>query len=683
MTIKGKATSLDIAHLAGVSQPTVSRALRGSPMVNAETRERILRIARELNYKVDKNASSLRLRNAGTLALLFFEDPTNDDSLINPFFHSMLGSITRACALHGQDLLVSFQQLSTDWQADYEDSNKADGIILLGYGDYHESRDRLQRLVEQGTHFVRWGAALPGQPGVSIGSDNFQGGHDITTHLLQQGCRRIAFLGHASSHYPEFQERYRGHVAALQEHGLAAEPALQHDAITTEASGQQACQALLARAEPVDAICAASDLIAIGAIRALRDAGLRVPQDVAVTGFDDIPLAASVSPALTTVQQDTKQAGQLLVERLLALIGQAAGGQPEHSGEAGGTRIVPARVSAVPANARRRDSPHDQRRMRTGAIARITRRQRPGKGVRRMLKIDSLSKTYANGVHALNNVSLDIPRGMFGLLGPNGAGKSSLMRTLSTLQEADSGTAVLSIPGEAPIDVLRDKDAVRRRLGYLPQDFGVYPKVSALDLLEHFAVLKGLTQRAQRREVVDGLLQQVNLWDARKRKLGTYSGGMRQRFGIAQALLGDPRLVIVDEPTAGLDPEERNRFLNLLAAIGENVAVILSTHIVEDVTDLCPTMAIMNKGQVLLSGRPSEAIDALQHQVWRKQVDPSELAEHEARHVVLSTRLVGGRPVIHVHSANDPGDGFAAVAPDLEDVYFQRLRLQARARAAA
>ena len=183
--------------------------------------------------------------------------------------------------------------------------------------------------------------------------------------------------------------------------------------------------------------------------------------------------------------------------------------------------------------------------------------------------------------------------------------------------------------------------------------------------------------------MVDGLLQQVNLWDARKRKLGTYSGGMRQRFGIAQALLGDPRLVIVDEPTAGLDPEERNRFLNLLAAIGENVAVILSTHIVEDVTDLCPTMAIMNKGQVLLTGRPSEAINALQHQVWRKQVDPSELADHEARYVVLSTRLVGGRPVIHVHSANDPGDGFAAVAPDLEDVYFQRLRLQARARAAA
>ncbi len=322
MTIKGKATSLDIAHLAGVSQPTVSRALRGSPMVNAETRERILRIARELNYKVDKNASSLRLRNAGTLALLFFEDPTNDDSLINPFFHSMLGSITRACALHGQDLLVSFQQLSTDWQADYEDSNKADGIILLGYGDYHESRDRLQRLVEQGTHFVRWGAALPGQPGVSIGSDNFQGGHDITAHLLEQGCRRIAFLGHASSHYPEFEERYRGHVEALRAHGLAADPALQHDAITTEASGHAACLALLAQHRSIDAICAASDLIAIGAVRALREQGLRVPQDVAVTGFDDIPLAASVSPPLTTVQQDTKQAGQLLEEKLLALIGR-------------------------------------------------------------------------------------------------------------------------------------------------------------------------------------------------------------------------------------------------------------------------------------------------------------------------------------------------------------------------
>ncbi|KAB0536430.1 LacI family transcriptional regulator [Xanthomonas cissicola] len=335
MTIKGKATSLDIAYLAGVSQPTVSRALRGSPMVNEETRKRILRIARELNYKVDKNASSLRLRNAGTLALLFFEDPTADDSLINPFFHSMLGSITRACALQGYDLLVSFQQLSKDWQADYEDSNKADGIILLGYGDYQQSRQRLQLLVEQGTHFVRWGAALPGQPGISIGSDNYQGGLDITDHLLAQGCRRIAFLGHASNHYPEFEERYRGHATALAQHGLIADPALQFDAITTELSGYTACLALLDSGNAFDAVCAASDLIAIGAMRALRERGLRVPQDVAVSGFDDIALAASVAPALSTVQQDTKQAGTLLVESLVALI----------RGEAAQSRTIPVRLA--------------------------------------------------------------------------------------------------------------------------------------------------------------------------------------------------------------------------------------------------------------------------------------------------------------------------------------------------
>jgi|SRR5687768_3089998 len=297
-----------------------------------------------------------------------------------------------------------------------------------------------------------------------------------------------------------------------------------------------------------------------------------------------------------------------------------------------------------------------------------------------MLAIRNLSKTYANGVKALDNVTLDIPRGMFGLLGPNGAGKSSLMRTLATLQEADAGTATLDgANGGAPIDVLRDKDAVRRQLGYLPQDFGVYPKVSAEDLLEHFAVLKGLAERKARREMVEGLLRQVNLWDARKRKLGTFSGGMRQRFGIAQALLGSPRLVIVDEPTAGLDPEERNRFLNLLAEIGENVAVILSTHIVEDVTDLCPAMAIMNKGQVLLTGRPDEAIAALGNQVWRKQVPKAALAEYEQRHTVLSTRLVGGHPVIHVFSADLPEAGFEAVEPGLEDVYFQRLRLQSKA----
>ena len=296
-----------------------------------------------------------------------------------------------------------------------------------------------------------------------------------------------------------------------------------------------------------------------------------------------------------------------------------------------------------------------------------------------MLAIRQLGKTYANGVRALDDVSLDIPRGMFGLLGPNGAGKSSLMRTLATLQEADSGSATLTDADGVVIDMLRDKDAVRRQLGYLPQDFGVYPKVSAEDLLEHFAVLKGLTMRKPRREMVEGLLQQVNLWDARKRKLGTYSGGMRQRFGIAQALLGDPRLVIVDEPTAGLDPEERNRFLNLLAEIGENVAVVLSTHIVADVTDLCPNMAIMNKGKVLLTGKPADAIRALEQQVWRKQVSKAALPDYEARHTVLSTRLVGGSPVIHVFGAEQPEAGFEQVEPDLEDVYFQRLRLQARA----
>ena len=241
MTIKGKATSLDIAHLAGVSQPTVSRALRGSPSVNPETRERILAIARELNYKVDKNASNLRAQQSGTLALLFFEDPTPDDSLINPFFHSMLGSITRACALRGYDLLVSFQQLSNNWHADFEDSHKADGLILLGYGDYLEAESKLQRLVAQGTHFVRWGAALPGEPGISIGCDNFQGGHDITAHLVAGGRRRIAFLGHASDHYPEFFERWRGYAAALAAAGLAPDPALQVDAITTEQSGLRPC----------------------------------------------------------------------------------------------------------------------------------------------------------------------------------------------------------------------------------------------------------------------------------------------------------------------------------------------------------------------------------------------------------------------------------------------------------
>ena len=316
---------------------------------------------------------------------------------------------------------------------------------------------------------------------------------------------------------------------------------------------------------------------------------------------------------------------------------------------------------------------------RSSSIPRSVRASRAqGSGVS-MLSIRELCKTYVNGVRALDHVTLDIPRGMFGLLGPNGAGKSSLMRTLATLQEADSGSVMFDDGKGGHIDVLRDKDAVRRQLGYLPQDFGVYPKVSALDLLEHFAVLKGLVDRKQRREVVDGLLQQVNLWDARKRHLGGFSGGMRQRFGIAQALLGNPRLVIVDEPTAGLDPEERNRFLNLLAEIGENVAVILSTHIVEDVTDLCPSMAIMNKGKVLLTGKPADAIAALEDRVWRKVVAKDALPQYEQNFTLLSTRLVGGEPVIHIHSEVPPGDGFERVAPDLEDVYFQRLRQHAKA----
>ncbi|NQD36832.1 ABC transporter ATP-binding protein [Permianibacter sp. IMCC34836] len=286
-----------------------------------------------------------------------------------------------------------------------------------------------------------------------------------------------------------------------------------------------------------------------------------------------------------------------------------------------------------------------------------------------MLTIRDLSKTYANGVQALKSVSLDIPNGMFGLLGPNGAGKSSLMRTIATLQDADTGSITL---GE--LDVLANKDATRRVLGYLPQDFGVYPKVSPEELLNHFAVMKGLTRTGERKDTVEALLKQVNLWDVRKRKLGGFSGGMRQRFGIAQALLGNPKLVIVDEPTAGLDPEERNRFLNLLAEIGENVVVILSTHIVEDVTDLCPRMAIISKGEVLLTGEPRAAIEAMQNRIWRKQISKAKLAQYQEQYKVLSTRLVGGQPVIHVYSEQALDSGFSVVEPDLEDVYFRQLR---------
>jgi ABC-type multidrug transport system ATPase subunit len=294
-----------------------------------------------------------------------------------------------------------------------------------------------------------------------------------------------------------------------------------------------------------------------------------------------------------------------------------------------------------------------------------------------MLAIRDLSKTYPNGVRALREVTLDIPHGMFGLLGPNGAGKSTLMRTLATLQDPDSGSATLD--GH---DLLADKPATRRLLGYLPQEFGVYPKVTAEAMLDHFAVLKGITARGARQDLVQALLRQVNLWDVRKRKLGTFSGGMRQRFGIAQALIGEPKLVIVDEPTAGLDPEERNRFLNLLAEIGERCVVILSTHIVEDVTDLCPRMAILGQGQVLLAGEPLEAIASLQGRVWRRTIDKSELDGYRARMTILSTRLLAGRTQIHVLADGSPGEGFVAVAPDLEDVYFGRLRAQASARAA-
>ncbi|GAB2861569.1 ABC transporter ATP-binding protein [Pseudoduganella ginsengisoli] len=289
-----------------------------------------------------------------------------------------------------------------------------------------------------------------------------------------------------------------------------------------------------------------------------------------------------------------------------------------------------------------------------------------------MLTLRHLHKTYANGVHATNDISLDIPTGLFGLLGPNGAGKSSLMRTIATLQTPDSGS--IHFDG---VDVLQNPQALRRQLGYLPQDFGVYPKVSALELLNHFAVLKGITQRGERKEMVEGLLHQTNLWDARHRAVHSYSGGMRQRFGIAQALLGAPRLVIVDEPTAGLDPDERNRFLNLLARIGEQVVVILSTHIVEDVTDLCPRMAIIAAGRVLVAGEPQAAIDTLRDSVWRRSVSEATLADYQQRYTVLSSRLVGGKPQIKVYSTTQPGDGFARVEPDLEDVYFLKLRAAA------
>jgi len=319
--MKGKPTSFDIAYRAGVSQATVSRALSGSPLVSLETRRRIQQIAKELNYKVDKNASGLRRQHATTLALLLFEDPTADDSLINPFFLSMLGSITRACARQGYDLLISFQQLSQDWHADYQDSHKADGLILLGYGDYTASKSNFEHLVRQGTHFVRWGAEVEDQCGISVGCDNVQGGRSIAEHILKLGRREIAFIGTISSQCPEFRDRYLGLVQALEWSDLPLRPELQVDAPdSTEAMGHDATLRLLDRGVPFDAVFAASDLMAIGAIRALAERGLRVPADVAVAGFDDIPVASLTNPPLTTVMQDTKLAGEQLVECLVRQI---------------------------------------------------------------------------------------------------------------------------------------------------------------------------------------------------------------------------------------------------------------------------------------------------------------------------------------------------------------------------
>ena len=285
------------------------------------------------------------------------------------------------------------------------------------------------------------------------------------------------------------------------------------------------------------------------------------------------------------------------------------------------------------------------------------------------LEIRGISKRYSNGVQALNNLSLTIGNNMFGLLGPNGAGKSTLMRTIATLQDPDSGQILLN-----GLDVVANKDAVRRQLGYLPQEFGVYPRISANDMLHHLAVMKGISKSAERKEIVDALLNQTNLWDARKKALSTYSGGMKQRFGIAQALLANPKLIIVDEPTAGLDPAERNRFLNLLSSLARDVIVILSTHIVEDVRELCPRMAIVSRGQVVLEGAPEETLDRLKGGIWSIVVKTEEeFTAVSSQFKLVSTKLLGGAHELRIHSDTDPGEGFRAVDPDLEDVYFLTL----------
>lgn len=285
-----------------------------------------------------------------------------------------------------------------------------------------------------------------------------------------------------------------------------------------------------------------------------------------------------------------------------------------------------------------------------------------------MLTIKNLVHVYGNGTRALDDVSLTVPTGMFGLLGPNGAGKSTLMRSIATLQSPTS----CSIDFDG-IDVIKDPEKLRRTLGYLPQDFGVYPRVSAYDMLDHMAVLKGIASARDRKETVQTLLQQTNLWSVRNKAIAGFSGGMRQRFGIAQALIGNPRLIIVDEPTAGLDPEERNRFLNLLAEIADNVVIILSTHIVEDVADLCPRMAVLAGGKIQLEGAPAQLMEQLNGRVWKKTIDREALEDHRARYEVISTRLFAGRTVIHVLSDRRPGEGFEPVPGGLEDVYFSTL----------
>lgn len=284
------------------------------------------------------------------------------------------------------------------------------------------------------------------------------------------------------------------------------------------------------------------------------------------------------------------------------------------------------------------------------------------------LHINNLNKKYSNGVHALNDVTLTIQKGMFGLLGPNGAGKSSLMRTLATLQDVDSGSVTLG-----DIDVLNDKESVRKVLGYLPQEFGVYPRTSAVDLLDHLALLKGFESKADRKQIVEQLLLKVNLWEHRKNAVASYSGGMRQRFGIAQCLIGSPKLVIVDEPTAGLDPGERNRFYNILSEIGENIIVILSTHIVQDVRELCTQMAVMNNGKVLFSGNTDEALLEIKGKVWEKKVAKTDLPEYQKNYQIISNKLVGGQPLIHVFSEASLGDGFTRAEENLEDVFFAKL----------